>query len=315
MVSRNRKMRNTKILIYSFYRFIEIKNKKNVKNILDKYFIKKLIRGTILIANEGINANISGTEKDLLLAIKLIRKLLKIRKINIKINKNDFLPFNRIKVRLKKEIVSLGQGYFDVNKKTGNFISPSKWDKLIIKKNLKLIDTRNIYEIEIGKFKTALNPMTQNFREFPKKFERLEIDKSDQIAMYCTGGIRCEKASAYLKSKGYKNIFQLQGGIINYLKYHKQKETNGLWDGECFVFDNRVSVKHNLNIGTYSICGGCRKPISITDKKSKKFERGVSCSKCRDSLSRSQIKRFRMRQKQIELAKKNKQNYLFQKEY
>ncbi len=310
MVSRNRKMRNTKILIYSFYRFIEIKNKKNVKNILDKYFIKKLIRGTILIANEGINANISGTEKDLLLAIKLIRKLLKIRKINIKINKNDFLPFNRIKVRLKKEIVSLGQGYFDVNKKTGNFISPSKWDKLIIKKNLKLIDTRNIYEIEIGKFKTALNPMTQNFREFPKKFERLEIDKSDQIAMYCTGGIRCEKASAYLKSKGYKNIFQLQGGIINYLKYHKQKETNGLWDGECFVFDNRVTINKKLIKGKYVQCYGCRRPLSKRDLKSKYYSKGVTCGYCYFERTDKQKKSSMSRQVQIEKSSKyNGTNY------
>ena len=151
--------------------------------------------------------------------IKIIKKILRIRKLKIKINKNKFLPFNRIKVRLKKEIVSLGKGKIDVTNLTGNLVHPDKWNDIIEKKDVKLIDTRNIYEIDIGRFKGAINPKTKSFREFPKKLEKLGIKKDDKVAMYCTGGIRCEKASAYLKLNGFKNVTQLDGGILNYLSY------------------------------------------------------------------------------------------------
>ena len=196
-------IKNDSLYIYTFYRFLKIKNKKSIKNLLDKHFKNKLLRGTILLASEGINASISGTEIDLLETIKVIKKILRIRKLNIKINKNKFLPFNRIKVRLKKEIVSLGEGEIDVNKFTGNLIHPAKWNNIIEKKDVKLIDTRNIYEINIGQFKGAINPETKSFREFPKKLKGIGIKKNEKIAMYCTGGIRCEKASAYLKLNGF----------------------------------------------------------------------------------------------------------------
>ena len=258
-------MKNDDLYIYTFYRFINIKNKKNIKNLLDKYFKTKLLRGTILIANEGINASISGTEDDLLDTIKVIKRLLRIRKLNIKINNNKFLPFNRIKVRLKKEIVSLGKEEIDVNKFTGDFIHPAKWNNTIKKKDIRLIDTRNIYEISIGKFEDSINPETKTFRDFPKNLNKMNIKKNDQIAMYCTGGIRCEKASAYLKKNGYKNVVQLEGGILNYLNYQKNKKARSLWSGECFVFDNRVTVNKNLRKGKYQQCHGCRHPILKKD--------------------------------------------------
>ena len=180
-----------------------------------------------------------------------------------------------------------------------------------LRPNSSILDARKPFEYEVGTFKKAVNPRVNNFREFPKYLNKL--DKKKPVAMFCTGGIRCEKASVYLEKKGFKNIFQLKGGILNYLK--KIKKKNSLWKGECFVFDNRVSVKHNLLSGTFSVCSGCRTPISSKDKKSKKYEEGVSCNRCYDKLSKVQKNRFRMRQKQIMLAKKAGKKHIFQKEF
>ncbi len=169
----------------------------------------------------------------------------------------------------------------------------------------------NLFEFEVGTFRGAKNPNVKNFRDFPKYLKK--FNKKNKIAMFCTGGIRCEKASVYLQNKGFKNIFQLRGGILNYLNQIKKNES--LWKGECYVFDNRVSLKHKLKIGTYSICSGCRMPISLKNKKSKKFLEGVSCPKCYDTLTESQRARFSMRQKQISTAKKLGKKYIFQKEF
>ena len=306
-------MINNDLHIYTFYRFLNIKNTKQIKKLLDKYFEKKILRGTILLANEGINASISGRKNDLLDTIKIIKKLLKIRKINIKINKIDFLPFNKIKVRLKKEIVSLGKGEISVNKFTGKLIHPSKWNKEIKKKNVKLIDTRNIFEINIGKFKGAINPNTSSFREFPKQLNQGGVKKSDKLAIYCTGGIRCEKASAYLKLQGFKNIIQLDGGILNYLDYIKKTKKESLWSGECFVFDNRVSVNKNLVKGKYLQCHGCRHPITKADTKLKSYIKGISCRYCYSKRTQDQKKRSAVRQSQIDMDKKRGVNNSFTK--
>ena len=179
------------------------------------------------------------------------------------------------------------------------------------KKNTVLIDARKSFEYDVGSFKKSLNPNIENFREFPKYLKQFK--KSENIAMFCTGGIRCEKASVYLEKKGFKNVYQLKGGILNYLK--KVNKGKSLWKGECFVFDNRISVKHGLIKGTYLMCSGCRKPISAKDKKSSKYEDGVSCPNCHDRLTNSQKERFRMRQKQISLAKKSGKKHIFQKEF
>tara|TARA_B100000029_G_scaffold507463_2_gene592132 strand:+ start:583 stop:1527 length:945 start_codon:yes stop_codon:yes gene_type:complete len=306
-------MKSENLYVYSFYRFLRIRKKKSIKNLLDNYFKTMLLRGTILIANEGINASISGREEDLFKALKLIKKLLNIKKLNIKINKTNFLPFNRMKVRLKKEIVALGQDKAIVEKFTGKHIHPKDWNKFINEKNVKLIDTRNIYEINIGQFKSAINPQTSNFREFPSKIKKANILKSDKIAMYCTGGIRCEKASAYLIKKGYKNVYQLDGGILNYLEYNKKNNLKSKWIGECFVFDNRVSIDKNLRIGKYKQCYSCRNPISQKDTKSKKYKKGVSCPNCYGKKSKIQLSRSHTRQKQIERAEKIKINHPFKK--
>ena len=190
-------------------------------------------------------------------------------------------------------------------------LEPKDWNKLIKNKDTHIIDARKPFEYKVGTFKKAVNPNVTNFRDFPKYLNKLKKDKP--VAMFCTGGIRCEKTSVYLQKKGFKNIFQLNGGILNYLK--KIKKDQSLWKGECFVFDNRISLKHDLKIGTYSMCSGCRMPISPKDKKSKKYEEGVSCPNCHDRITTDQKSRFRMRQSQIYKAKKSGKNYLFQKEF
>tara|TARA_B100000579_G_C22824914_1_gene852554 strand:- start:32 stop:973 length:942 start_codon:yes stop_codon:yes gene_type:complete len=306
-------MQNNNLYVYSFYRFVKIRNKKIIKNKIDNFLKKKLMRGTVLIANEGINASISGTEKDLIQILRLIKKILNIRKLDLKINRNSFLPFNRIKVRLKNEIVSLGKGPINVNKLRGKVIHPSNWNKIIEKKDIKLIDTRNIYEMDIGKFKGAINPKTTSFREFPDKIKKIGIKKSQKLAIYCTGGIRCEKASAYLKSNGYKNIYQLDGGILNYLNYIKINKKKSLWSGECFVFDNRVTVDKNLNKGKYIQCHGCRHPITKSDTKLKSFKKGVCCKYCHRRRNSSQKERSNSRQLQINLAKERGLKHSFSK--
>ena len=195
--------------------------------------------------------------------------------------------------------------------KKNNHLEPSEWNNLIKNKNTLVLDARKPFEYEIGSFKSAVNPKVKNFREFPKYLSKLGKNKT--VAMFCTGGIRCEKASIYLKQRGFKNVFQLKGGILNYLKKIKKEESK--WNGECFVFDNRVSLKHNLQEGSYIVCSGCRIPISNKQKRSKKYEEGVSCPRCYDTLTKSQVNRFRMRQKQILLAKKAGKKHKFQKEY
>ena len=216
-----------------------------------------------------------------------------------------------IRDRIKSEVVPMDLKISNMIAKKNTHIDPTKWNKLIKKKETLLLDVRKPFEHKVGSFKKSVNPNISNFRDFPKYLKNLKKDQP--IAMFCTGGIRCEKASLFLERKGFKNIYQLKGGILNYLK--KIKPTKSLWKGECFVFDNRVSLKHGLVQGTYSICGGCRQPISIKDKKSKKYEEGVTCPNCFDKLSKNQKSRFRMRQSQIYKAKLSGKKYNFQKEF
>ena len=296
--------------IFGFYKFKKIKEIKKNKKILNIFFIKNEIRGTIILSNEGINGTISGKKNNLNLGIKKIKKVfnfLNFDSENFSLNK--FQPFHKCKVKIKKELVPMG---ININKRSLNGqINPKKWNKIISDENTTLIDARKPFEHKVGTFKNSINPNINNFREFPKFLKKL--NKNKPVAMFCTGGIRCEKASVFLEKRGFKNVYQLKGGILNYLKTIKKKDS--LWKGECFVFDNRISVKHELTIGSFSMCSGCRKPISTKDKKSIKYEEGVSCPRCHDILTNIQKDRFRMRQKQINLAKKSKKRHIFQKEY
>ena len=296
--------------IFGFYKFKKLKKLSTYKKVLNNFFLKKNIRGTLIISSEGINGTISGKKKDLNLATLKIQKIFNFTNFDNKnMSINTFQPFHRSKIKIKNEVVPMGIKI--KSRKTDGHLSPKKWNQLICNKNTLLIDARKPFENEVGSFKNSLNPNITNFRQFPKFLKNL--DKRKSIAMFCTGGIRCEKASVFLEKKGFKNIYQLKGGIINYFKNVDKSES--LWKGECFVFDNRISLNHNLKPGSYSMCSGCRNPISKQDKKSKKYEEGVSCPKCHDTLTNTQKDRFRMRQKQINVAKKTGNRHIFQKEY
>ena len=298
--------------ISGFYKFKKINFLKKHKTYLENEISNTSIRGSIIISSEGINGSLAGNSKDIFKILKLLKKEFKFTEFDSSnISTSRFQPFHKAKVKVKKEVVPLGFKIKSESKRRNRYLSGKSWNKLIIKKETLLIDVRKPFEYSVGTFKNAMNPNIQNFRDFPKFLNKVE--KNKPVAMFCTGGIRCEKASIFLKKKGFKNVFQLKGGILNYL--NKTKKKDSLWKGECFVFDNRVSLKHKLKQGTFSICGGCRKPISTKDKKSKKYEEGVSCERCYDTLSSLQKSRFRMRQNQINLAKKAGKKHKFQKEY
>ena len=296
--------------ISGFYKFKKIKNLKKNKKKLLSYFFNYSIRGTIIISTEGINGTISSNKKNLDLTLNKIKKIFNFVKFDsFNFSKSKFQIFHRGKVKIKKEVVPIGIKV--IKRRLKNYVEPQEWNKLINNNNTYLIDVRKPFEYKVGTFKGAINPEVNNFRDFPKYLRNL--NKNKPLAMFCTGGIRCEKASVYLEKKGFKNVYQLKGGILNYLK--KTKKNNSLWKGECYVFDNRVSIKHGLVPGSFSMCSGCRKPISKKDKKSNKYEEGVSCPNCHDILTNSQKERFRMRQKQINLAKKLGKKHIFQKEF
>ena len=298
--------------VLGFYKFTKVKSLKKNKVLLQDFLIKKEIRGTIIIANEGINGTISAKSKNIKEIINKLKKIFSFKEFdNSNKSKSNFQPFHKPKVKVKKEVVPMNLSLKSKERNLKTHLDPKEWNILIKNKDTHIIDTRKPFEFDVGTFKRSVNPNVSNFRDFPKYLNKLKKDKP--VAMFCTGGIRCEKTAVYLKKKGFNNIFQLNGGILNYLKKINTKES--LWKGECFVFDNRISLKHGLKVGTYFMCSGCRKPISPKDKKSKKYEEGVSCPNCYINLTETQKSRFRMRQKQINLAKKSGSKHIFQKEF
>ncbi|MDC0532748.1 rhodanese-related sulfurtransferase [Candidatus Pelagibacter sp.] len=298
--------------VFGFYKFKKINSLKKNKTFLHDLLIKNNIRGTIIISKEGLNGTISGQKENLDAVIRKIQLLFNFKNFdNNNKSKSLFQPFLKPKVKIKKEIVPMNLIINSKERIVSSHLEPKEWNKLIKKKDTYIIDTRKPFEYEVGTFKKSINPNINNFRDFPKYLNKLKKDKP--VAMFCTGGVRCEKTSVYLKKKGFNNIYQLNGGILNYLQ--KIKKQDSLWKGECFVFDNRISLKHGLKAGTFKMCSGCRKPISSKDRKSKKYEEGVSCPSCYDNLTPEQKSRFRMRQSQIYKAKKSGQKHIFQKEY
>jgi len=298
--------------VFGFYKFKKINLLKKNKKFLQREILKNNISGTIILSQEGINGTIAGKRRNISQIIKSLKKVFNFKDFDSKnMSQSHFQPFHKGKIKIKNEVVPLGLKINSNNKKLNRYISGKSWNKLISNKETLVVDARKPFEYDVGTFKNSINPNIQNFRDFPRYLKK--IDKTKPVAMFCTGGIRCEKASIYLKRKGFKNVFQLKGGILNYLNKIEKKDS--LWKGECFVFDNRVSLKHKLKQGTYSVCSGCRKPFSPKDKKSNKYEEGVSCPRCYDTLSNSQKTRFRMRQNQINLAKKAGRKHKFQKEF
>ena len=298
--------------VVGFYKFAKIKSLKKNKDFLQKFLFLNHIRGTIIIAKEGLNGTISGSIKDINKTTKKLKSLFSFKQFDSSNeSKSKFQPFHKPKVKIKKEIVPMNLIINPKERNMKSHLDPKDWNKLIKNKETHIIDTRKPFEYKVGTFKRSVNPNVTNFRDFPKYLNKLK--KNKPVAMFCTGGIRCEKTSVYLKNKGFKNIYQLNGGILNYL--NKIKKNESLWKGECFVFDNRISLKHGLKLGSYSMCSGCRMPISSKDKRSIKYEEGGSCPNCHDKLTETQKSRFRMRQSQIYKAKQSGKKHIFQKEF
>lgn len=290
--------------ILSFYEFntFDFLDVKENQKILTVNCRELGIKGTIILSEEGINGTVSGNEQSIDKLSLLLSSLG--YKANIKISFSESDAFKRLKVKIQSEIVTFdGLGKFASN--TGDFIDPKDWDDFINNDDVRLVDVRNFYETVIGKFPNSIDPKTETFTDF-KEFIDSELGnlKDKKIAMYCTGGIRCEKASSYMKDIGFKEVFQLRGGIINYLNSLDKK--NGSWEGECFVFDERVSLDYGSEEGTFDLCHGCRNPIDDDDKKSIYYEEGVSCPNCINIRSDEQNEKSRQRQAQIVFANKRK---------
>lgn len=283
--------------LISFYKFIKILNPIDNKLIFKKFLIDNKLKGSIIFSFEGINGSIAGKQSNIeLLSNFLKKKFLFDEFDNINECDVDFIPFKKAKIKIKKEVVPLNELFNDNKYKFQNKVEPEDWNKLILSNDVTVVDVRKSFESEIGTFEKAINPKINDFRKFPEYFEKLSSDKDKKIAMFCTGGIRCEKAASYLFKRGFKNVYQLKGGILNYLNKIPSKKS--LWNGECFVFDERITVVNNSKIGNYLMCAGCRTPISKKDIQSPKYEKDVSCPKCFDKLTEKQKYRFRIRASQ-----------------
>lgn len=296
-------------VVAALYHFARFERYESVQESLTAIARDNGIVGTLLLASEGINGTIAGTRQGIDNTLAFIRAMPEFTNIEHKESFADKLPFYRLKVRLKKEIVAMGVPETDPTKIVGTYVDPADWNELIEDPDTVVIDTRNDYEIKVGTFKNAINPETDAFREFPDWVNRNgNTLKGKKIAMFCTGGIRCEKSTAYVKSLGYEDVFHLKGGILKYLEEVPEDQSN--WDGECFVFDERVAVKHGLELGDYKLCRACRHPLSPEDLRSDKYVVGVSCHHCHDTHTDEDRARFAERQKQSELAAKRGKRHI-----
>ena len=288
--------------VCALYQFVRLDDFEAFRTPLRELMVELEVKGTILLALEGLNGTISGSKESIDGVIQFLQDDGRFDNLEIKFSHSENTPFKRLKVKLKKEIVTLGVEHIDPLSSVGTYIAPQDWNALISDPDVVLIDTRNNYEYEIGSFKGAINPSTETFREFPEYTKNnLEQYRGKKVAMFCTGGIRCEKSTAYLKTQGFDTVYHLQGGILKYLE--EVDEDQSLWEGECFVFDDRVAVKHNLEQGQYDQCHACRYPITQEDKQHPHYEKGVSCPRCHGSRSETQVSRYRERERQVQLAK------------
>lgn len=289
-------------VVCALYKFVTLDNYEQLKKPLLEVMESNEVRGTLLLANEGINGTISGDEPQLNNVLDWLQSDPRLTELDYKLSFHKERPFHRTKVKLKKEIVTMGVDGIDPNKIVGTYVEADEWNDIISDPDTVLIDTRNDYEYGIGTFKNAVNPNTETFREFPDYVKQnLDPDKHKKVAMFCTGGIRCEKASAFMKEQGFEEVYHLKGGILKYLE--NVDEQDSLWNGECFVFDDRVAVGHDLQKGQYDQCHACRFPITEEEKLSPHYIQGVSCPKCYDKLTNEQKQRFAEREKQVQLAK------------
>lgn len=296
-------------IVAALYRFSTLEDFEQIQKALQAICDKNAVKGTLLLAKEGINGTIAGSREGIDAVISYIRSDPRLSEMEYKESHAEKMPFHRMKVRLKKEIVTLGVPGVDPNKTVGTYLSPQEWNSIMEDPEVVVIDTRNDYECDMGTFKGAINPNTKAFREFPEFVaNNYDPQKHKKVAMFCTGGIRCEKASSFMLEQGFEEVYHLKGGILKYLEEIPQSES--LWEGECFVFDERVGIKHGLEVGGYELCRGCRYPISDQDKESEKFQEGISCPRCYDVKSEVQKQRATARHRQMLLAKERGEIHL-----
>ncbi|MEO1100970.1 MAG: rhodanese-related sulfurtransferase [Pseudomonadota bacterium] len=288
--------------VAAFYKFTPLPDYESRKAALESALAETDVRGTILLAAEGVNGTIAGKNHEIGAALAALKQLPGCADLEWKESRAPEMPFFRLKVRLKKEIVTMGVPGVDPNVAVGNYVNPEDWNGMLDDPDTVVIDTRNDYEVSIGTFDGAVNPETASFRDFPEWFRKFrETNDKAKVAMFCTGGIRCEKATSFLKSEGIDEVFHLKGGILKYLETVPAEDSR--WHGECFVFDQRVSVKHGLEPGDYDQCHACKHPVSADDMADPRYEPGLSCPRCHDTLTEDQKRRFAERQKQMQLAK------------
>lgn len=297
------------IVVAALYKFVRLPDYQEIAPRLKAHCDQLNIKGTLLLAEEGINGTVSGTRDAINELVSYLGADERFKGLSYKESFYEEPPFYRMKVKLKKEIVTMGVNGIDPQKIVGTYVKPRDWNALISDPEVLVIDTRNSYEYNIGTFERAIDPKTETFREFPAYIaQHLDPTQHKKVAMFCTGGIRCEKSTAYLKEQGFDEVYHLEGGILKYLEEVPEQES--LWRGECFVFDNRVAVNHKLEKGIYDQCHGCRYPITEEDKQSEKYMLGVSCPHCYGTLTQDQKERFAERQKQIQLAKERNEIHI-----
>lgn len=289
-------------VVCALYKFVALPEYRSLREPLLEEMARLGVKGTLLLASEGINGTVAGERAAIDGLLGYLKAKPAFAELECKESYEETMPFYRTKVKLKKEIVTMGVPGIDPRQVVGTYVEPEDWNQLISDPEVTLVDTRNYYEYEVGSFKGALDPATESFRDFPAYVKaNLDPAKHKKVAMFCTGGIRCEKSTALLKEQGFEEVYHLKGGILNYLE--KVPESQSLWQGECYVFDNRVAVNHALQKGSYDLCHGCRHPITEADKQSPQFQQGVCCPRCHHQLTDEQRRRFEERQRQIELAK------------
>jgi UPF0176 protein len=291
-------------VVATFYKFVRLPDFVEKREPLLAYCQAQSIKGTILLAAEGINGTIAGSRQAINSVLSFLRSDPRLADLEPKESYADAQPFDRMKVRLKKEIVTLGLPEINPSDRVGTYVSPKEWNTLISDPDVIVIDTRNDYEVSIGTFQGAQNPKTRSFHEFPDYVrDRLDPNKHKKVAMFCTGGIRCEKASSFMMAQGFQGVYHLKGGILKYLEEVPEEES--LWQGECFVFDRRIAMRHGLEEGTHGMCRSCGHPISDEDKTSPHYQEGISCPYCFDRLTQEKRSRQEARQRQIELLRAN----------